>query len=61
MAYSFSAPTATILWADVVDDEPAGPDEQALTAKATPAAATTASVLRGARPVPMDPIFGGMP
>ena len=27
LVYSFSAPMATILWADVVDDEPAGPDE----------------------------------
>ena len=60
LVYSFSAPMATILWADVVD-EPDGPDEeQALTARATPAA-TTANVLRGARPVLMDPIFGGMP
>src|ERR1700761_4861912 len=59
LVYSFSAPTATILWADVVD-EPVVPDEQALTARATPAAATTASVVRGARPVLMDPIFADM-
>ena len=58
--YSSSAPTATILWADVVD-VPDGPDEQALTARATPAAATTASVLWGARPVLMNPISVGMP
>ena len=61
LVYSFSAPTATILRAEVVD-EPAGPDEeQALTARATPAAATTASVLRGACPVPGDTIFVDMP
>src|ERR1700761_4619834 len=59
LVYSFSAPMATILWADVVD-EPVVPDEQALTARATPAATATASVRRGARPVLGNPILGDM-
>src|SRR6201996_9238884 len=59
LVYSFSAPMATILWADGVD-EPVVPRGQALTARAPPAAATTASVLRGARPVLIDPIFADM-
>src|SRR6201995_686035 len=54
LVYSFSAPMATILWADAVDEPPGAPEEQALTARATPAAARTASIFTSPRPVLMD-------
>src|ERR1700760_872138 len=59
LVYSFSAPTATILWAEVVD-EPVAPEEQALRARAAPADSATASVRTGTRPVLKDPIFEDM-
>src|ERR1700760_1429257 len=59
LVYSFSAPTATIWWADVIDEPPVA-EEQALTVTAGGAATPTASVRRGARLMLRDPILGDM-
>src|ERR1700759_1570173 len=57
LVYSFSAPTATIWWADVVDEPPVA-EEQALTG--TAAGARTARAPRGGRLMLRGPILGDM-
>ncbi len=58
-AYSFSAPTATIVPPPESDELAAGDDEQALASSATPSGTTTAR-LRALQPIRMSatPIVG---